>query len=222
MELKKALTEDGKLYLVKHEARVNIYNADCLEYMKTIPDKTVNMVLMDPPYNIKKDKDWDNFKTVNAYVEFMGKVFKECERVLVDNGTMYWFHNDIEQVSHLKMWLNENTSFRYNSFIVLNKGDWRALSWKNPTDNNKLRCWFNTLEFCNVYVKGDCLHTEWDRTGWDKVRLDVNNFSSLRKYAYDMLCFIGGGTPQTTKYINKQLGHRKAEHFFYCGQKEYL
>ena len=35
-----------------------IYNEDCLEGMKRIPDGSVDLVLTDPPYNIGKAK-WD-------------------------------------------------------------------------------------------------------------------------------------------------------------------
>lgn len=32
-----------------------LYNIDCLEFMKTLPDKSVDLVLTDPPYGIGKD-----------------------------------------------------------------------------------------------------------------------------------------------------------------------
>jgi DNA modification methylase len=34
--------------------KISLFNADCLEYIKTIPDKSVNLILTDPPYNIAK------------------------------------------------------------------------------------------------------------------------------------------------------------------------
>jgi len=37
-----------------------IIQMDCLEYLKQIPNKSVDLVLIDPPYNIGKDKKWDN------------------------------------------------------------------------------------------------------------------------------------------------------------------
>ena len=180
-----------------------LLHGDCLELMKDIPDGSVDLVLTDPPYNIKKDKTWDSWKTKDEYVRFMGEIFLECQRVLKGNGTMYFFHNDIVQIAMLMEWIRENTDFQYNSFIVCDKGDFRALSWKNPTEKSNLRCWFNTCEFALCYVKGDCLHTEWDKTGWDKVRLDVNNFSNLRKYAFEMMCFIGGANPVQSNTLKK-------------------
>lgn len=32
---------------------MELYNGDCLEVLKSIPDDSVNLVLTDPPYNIK-------------------------------------------------------------------------------------------------------------------------------------------------------------------------
>lgn len=38
-----------------------LYLGDCLEVLKTIPDNSIDLVLTDPPYNIKKAQ-WDNWK----------------------------------------------------------------------------------------------------------------------------------------------------------------
>ena len=35
-----------------------LFNCDCLEFMKTIPDKSIDLVLTDPPYGIGK-AEWD-------------------------------------------------------------------------------------------------------------------------------------------------------------------
>lgn len=181
-----------------------LHKGDCLEVLKNIPDKSINLVLIDPPYNIAKDKKWDRWKTVDAYVEFMGQVFEECERVLKDNGSFYFFHNDFLQIVELQNWINKNTNFRFNSFIIWDKGDFRALGWKNPSKKNSLRSWFNTCEYCLYY-------TFQDETGLSKVMTDVNNFKNLRCYSKQIQEFIG----LKLKEINSKLGHRRAEHFFY-------
>lgn len=40
---------------------IQLYQGDCLEVMKNIPDKSVDLVLTDPPYNIARD---NNFTTM--------------------------------------------------------------------------------------------------------------------------------------------------------------
>ena len=133
---------------------IDLRQGDCLELMKDIPDKSINLVLIDPPYNIKKAK-WDKWKTVNEYIEFMGKVFLEIQRVLKDNGSFYFFHNDMIQIVQLMEWIRINTNLIFNSFIIWDKGDFRALSWKKPSDKNNLRSWFNTCEYCLYYTFQD-------------------------------------------------------------------
>ena len=74
-----------------------IIQGDCLEVMKGITDKSVDLVLTDPPYNINKAK-WDKWKKQEDYINWLGSVFKECQRVLKDNGSFYFFHNDFLQI----------------------------------------------------------------------------------------------------------------------------
>lgn len=186
-----------------------IYNGDCLSIFKDIEDKSVNLVLIDPPYNIGKDKKWDKWETVNEYVEFMGKVFKECQRVLKDNGSFYFFHNDFLQMVELQNYINKNTNFRFNSFIVWDKGDFRALSWKNPSEKNNLRSWFNTCEYCLYY-------TFKDRTGLVEVMTDVNNFKPLREYFE----YIQKTLKTTKTHIIQQIG-QNADHCFRWGSSQW-
>lgn len=59
------------------------YNIDCLEYMKSIPDESIDVICTDPPYkylNHKLDKDFDEIK-----------FFNEVVRVLKDGGWLIIF-----------------------------------------------------------------------------------------------------------------------------------
>ena len=40
------------------ESKIELHLGDCLEFMKTLPDKSVDVVITDPPYGIKK-AEWD-------------------------------------------------------------------------------------------------------------------------------------------------------------------
>ena len=64
-----------------------ISNKDCLDYLKTIPDNYVDLVLTDPPYNIGFDggKGWDKWKTEQEYLDWCMEWSRECIRVLKDN-----------------------------------------------------------------------------------------------------------------------------------------
>ena len=55
----------------------SIYNEDCLEGMKRIPDKSVDMILCDLPYGTTKNK-WDSIIP-------LGKLWEQYERVIKGN-----------------------------------------------------------------------------------------------------------------------------------------
>ena len=173
-----------------------IYNGDCLEGMKRIPDKSIDLIVTDPPYNIGKAK-WDK---IPNYGEWCGKWFIECQRVLKDNGSFYWWHNDMVQIAQLMEWLRNNSRFVFNSFIVWDKGDFRALSWKNPSDVSNLRSWFNTCEYCLFY-------TFQDETGLSTVMLDTNNFPTMRRYFKDLQEYIGINKKKVLEIIGQKADH---------------
>ena len=67
--------------------RNSITNKDCLKYLKTIPDNSVDLILTDPPYFIGFDggKGWDSkWKNDREYIQWCISWTKECIRVLKD------------------------------------------------------------------------------------------------------------------------------------------
>lgn len=135
-----------------------IYQRDCLEGMRMIPDKSVNLIVIDPPYNIGKDKRWDKWKTGSAYVEWMTDVFKECERVLAPNGSFYWFQNDVTQIRKLMDAL-DNTSFVFKQLITWNKIDSTFKNYgyaQQRLSIDMMRNYYNGFtEYCLFYTFQD-------------------------------------------------------------------
>ncbi|AAB99509.1 TPA: site-specific DNA-methyltransferase [Methanocaldococcus jannaschii] len=67
-----------------------IYCMDCLEGMKQLKDKTVDVVVTSPPYNIgiKYNKYSDNLSRED-YLNWIEEVVKEIKRVLKDDGSFF-------------------------------------------------------------------------------------------------------------------------------------
>ena len=65
---------------------------DSLLLLKTMKDRSVDLIFADPPYNIGKDfgNNKDNWKSVKSYINWCKKWIDECFRVLKDNGTFYF------------------------------------------------------------------------------------------------------------------------------------
>ena len=63
-----------------------VIQGDCLEVMKDIPDKSIDMVLTSPPY--------DNLRDYNGYSFDFEGIAKEIYRVLKDGGVCVWIVGD--------------------------------------------------------------------------------------------------------------------------------
>jgi len=63
-----------------------IYQGDCLDVMKTFPDKTIDLTVTSPPY--------DNLRTYNGYTFNFEEIAKELYRITKDGGVVVWVVGD--------------------------------------------------------------------------------------------------------------------------------
>jgi len=70
-----------------------IYQGDCLNILKTLPDVSVNCCVTSPPYYGLRDYGCEGQigleETPEAFVEKLVAVFREVKRVLRDDGTLW-------------------------------------------------------------------------------------------------------------------------------------
>src|SRR5881275_3648523 len=81
-----------------------ILQGDCIAEMTRLPDRSVDMIFADPPYNLQLggdlfrpegsrvdavDNDWDKFDTFAAYDEFTRAWLSEARRLLKPSGTLW-------------------------------------------------------------------------------------------------------------------------------------
>jgi site-specific DNA-methyltransferase (adenine-specific) len=65
-----------------------LWRADALELMGALPDASVDLVIADPPYAIAKAK-WDEFESMEAYLDWCDGWIAEVVRVLTPVGSAY-------------------------------------------------------------------------------------------------------------------------------------
>ena len=65
-----------------------IYNEDCLEGMKRIPDESIDLIVSSPPYlNLREYSFWESY---DNYLEDVEKWFYEIIRILKKGGHICW------------------------------------------------------------------------------------------------------------------------------------
>lgn len=169
---------------------MQLWNGDCLELMKNIPDGSVDLVLTDPPYGTMKGAELDGWK--NQTTEWDTaidplKIFEQISRVLRQNGKAVLFSQE------------PYTSRLITSAIPSLPFAYRAMWYKNVHANALL-------------AKSAMVSRYEDVCVFSKLGHDYCGENPLREYFAKVLDFVGA---TSCKEINARLGHRKAEHCFY-------
>lgn len=120
-----------------------VIQGDCIEVMKDIPDKSIDMVLTSPPY--------DNLRTYNGYTFDFEGIAKELFRIVKDGGVVVWVVGDATIKGS-----ESGTSFKqalYFKEIGFNLHDtmiWEKSTFSNPSNNR----YHQVFEYMFVFSKG--------------------------------------------------------------------
>jgi modification methylase len=81
-----------------------ILEGDCAEKMNTLPEKSIDLIFADPPYNLQLQNDlhrpnmtkvdavtddWDQFASFSTYDQFTRSWLTACKRILKPTGTIW-------------------------------------------------------------------------------------------------------------------------------------
>ncbi len=127
---------------VKKEDVMNkIINQDLFEALKYLPSGFVDLLILDPPYNLSKKFNVVKFNkiTINDYAEWIEKFIVELKRTLKPDATVYFCSDWNSSTSvHLVM----QKYFRVQNRITWEreKGRGSKTNWKNNSED----IWFCT------------------------------------------------------------------------------
>lgn len=68
--------------------KIVLYHGSCLDLLRQIPDRIIQLIVTSPPYNI--GKEYEKRLKLEKYLEQQKYIITECERVLADNGSICW------------------------------------------------------------------------------------------------------------------------------------
>lgn len=124
-------------------SNITLYNGNCLEIMKNISDKSVDMILCDPPYG-KTPLKWDSIIPFD-------KMWEQYERIIKDDGAIILFgvepFTSLLIVSNIKLFRQKLTWLKTRPTNVFNAKK-QFMNWtedivvfykKLPTYNPQMR-----------------------------------------------------------------------------------
>lgn len=153
-------------------SKIILKNENCFSFLKTIPSNSVELILIDPPYEVSREtnfasgeaqgKDTDRFRVSMDFGEWdqefkdLDIVIKECYRILKKSGTLICFY-DLWKITILKDYFDK-AKFKQIRFI-----EWIKT---NPVPlNSKTNYLTDAREIAIVGVKGGkpTFHSSYDK-----------------------------------------------------------
>ncbi len=164
--------------------RNEILAGDCIEIMKSLPARSVDLIFADPPYNLQLGGDltrpdhskvagvddaWDKFSSFAAYDKFTKAWFLEARRLLKDDGAMWVigsYHNVFRmgsQLQDLGFWIlndivwrktNPMPNFRGRRFTNAHE----TLIWAAKSENSKYRFNYDAMKALNEDLQ---MRSDW-------------------------------------------------------------
>jgi len=125
---------------------------DCLELFPKVADKSVQTIHTSPPYNIERNYNgYDDKLSQKDYLEFIEKVLRECKRVLVPGGALFWqtgytteCGEYITPLDHLTFDLFQKIGFRLKDRIIWRYWGGMAFKSKFTNKHETILWWVNS------------------------------------------------------------------------------
>jgi len=169
-----------------------IHNSDWMN--NGLPDQSVDLIIADPPYfEILGDFDfiWDSF---DDYLKDVEKWAIECKRVLKDNGTLFWYGDD-KRIAYAQIIFDKHLSLVNN--LVWHKGE----NFMGLNKSEGLRSFAPCTERILMYSN------EVNQTGLERIKLDVNNFQTLRNHFKEMHEWVDVSKRELIQKVGQRVDH---------------
>src|SRR6476620_3414536 len=185
-----------------------IIQGDCAEILNSLPEKSVDLIFADPPYNLQLqgelwrpnmtrvdavDDEWDRFSDFAAYDAYTEQWLAACRRVLKDTGTIWVigsYHN-IYRVGKIMMdlgywilnevaWVRTNAMPNFRGVRFANAHE--TLLWAKKSKEQK-KYTFNYHAMRNLNGEKQ-MRSDWELplcTGSERIRVNGEKAHTTQK-----------------------------------------
>ena len=190
-----------------HKFKNKILNANCINELKKVPEKSFDLIFADPPYNLQigkklkrpddtevngvKDK-WDQFKSFEEYDNFSKEWLTECKRVLKDNGTIWVigsYHNIFRlgyHIQNLGYWILNDVIWKKNNPMPNFRGTrftnaHETLIWASKNKNSKYTFNYQSVKCLNDDLQ---MRSDWNLpicSGSERIKKNGKKVHSTQK-----------------------------------------
>ncbi len=178
--------------------RNKILQGDCIEMMRSLPSRSIDLIFADPPYNLQLggdltrpdnskvngvEDDWDKFSSFATYDKFCREWLIEARRLLKDDGAIWVigsYHNIFRlgaQLQDLGFWIlndivwrktNPMPNFRGRRFTNAHE----TMIWASKSESSKYRFNYDAMKALNEDLQ---MRSDWTIplcTGGERLKKD--------------------------------------------------
>ena len=116
-----------------------LYVLDCFKFLEKIDDKSVDLIVVDPPYFLNKDT-WDKFESHEKFLQFTFSWIDTCILKLKDSGSFYIFNTPLNCSFIIHHLLKNGLKFR--NWITWDKRDGLASAKKKYVNGQETILFF--------------------------------------------------------------------------------
>jgi site-specific DNA-methyltransferase (adenine-specific) len=184
-----------------------IIKGDCIEILNALPEKSIDLIFADPPYNLQLQQElwrpnrtrvagaedgWDKFASFKEYDQFSRLWLSACRRVLKDTGTLWvigTYHNIYRVGAILQelgfwilndvVWLKSNPMPNFHGVRFTNAHE--TLIWAQKTRGAKYTFNHHAMKSLNDDLQ---MRSDWTLplcTGKERLRADGAKVHSTQK-----------------------------------------
>ena len=107
---------------------------DCFSYLKEVDDDFTDLAVIDPPYNLHKDK-WDKFKSQQDFLKFTFLWIDLVIRKLKPSGSLYIFNTPYNSAFILQHLIQQG--MHYQNWLTWDKRDGFSYAKRNFCRNQE-------------------------------------------------------------------------------------
>lgn len=182
--------------------KLNLIQGDCLEVLKQLPNKSIDCVLTDPPYNIGKDIENDSLNR-QEFNLFHTTYLRELKRITKEGKPILLFFNTGENlIDYMRLVGNELTFKKYITWYKPNDCSFPIGTVLRTSEALLLCTSGKSLRYNSDKNIHDCLIFNKiikDRTFWHPTVKELPLMNELvlaftKKEELILDCFMGSGT----------------------------
>jgi len=108
----------------KADAEIVLHHGDVKNFIATVPNNSVSLVVTSPPYNL--GKDYEDRVSIESYLQAQAEIIKELCRVLKNDGSLCWqVGNFVDNGEVFPLDILYYNIFKQSNLFLRNRIIWR-------------------------------------------------------------------------------------------------